>query len=79
MAKLIPLKAACDKAGYGKSKTYSDIGEGTFPEPVKRGRSSRWVEHEIDVVIKARIAGKTDDEIRVLVAKLHNERMGEAS
>jgi hypothetical protein len=33
-----------------------------------------WPEHEVDAVIEARIAGKTDDEIRELVRELEQRR-----
>ncbi|MEJ1357884.1 MAG: transcriptional regulator [Candidatus Sedimenticola sp. (ex Thyasira tokunagai)] len=79
MARLITLNATCDKYGYGKSKTYADSGDGTFPSPVKRGRSSRWVDYEVDEVVKARIAGKSDDEIRLIVARQLKDRVGGSS
>lgn len=43
--------------------------------PVLLGaRSVGWPEHEIDAILLARIAGKTDAEIRELVAKLDAAR-----
>lgn len=58
---------------YGKSRsaTYGDIANGLLTPPVKIGlRASAWPLHEIETVIKARVAGKNDDEIREIVTKL---------
>lgn len=53
---------------------YRDIRRGTFPKPVKIGAVSAWPAAEIAAVNAARIAGKSDDEIRQLVASLHDQR-----
>jgi prophage regulatory protein len=37
-------------------------------------KASSWPEAEVEALIRARIAGKTDDEIRSLVAKLESAR-----
>jgi len=51
-----------------RSSTYNQISDGTFMEPVKLGpRTSAWPDYEVDAIITARIAGWTDDEIRLLV------------
>jgi prophage regulatory protein len=43
--------------------------------PVRLGVNSvAFPEHEITAIIAARIAGKDDDEIRVLIAKLMADR-----
>ena len=40
-----------------------------FPSSIRLGaRSVTWVDYEIDEWIEARIAGKTDDEIKALIA-----------
>lgn len=36
------------KFSVSKSKIYQDINRGLFPEPIKIGRSSFWIEDEID-------------------------------
>ena len=33
-----------------------------------------WLEHEINAIIAARVAGKSDDEIKVLVSELEAAR-----
>jgi len=57
---------------------YRDIRRGTFPKPVKIGTISAWPAAEIAAVNSARIAGKSDDEIRQLVADLHEQRIAAA-
>lgn len=53
------------------------IADGLFVTPVSNGgQSVRFPEHEVDQIIAARIAGKTDDEVRALVVKLETERTG---
>ena len=48
---------------------------GLFPLPIKLGeRAAGFVKAEVDAVINARIAGASDDEIRVLVCKIHADR-----
>lgn len=57
--------------GRGRSSIYSDISGGLFVPPVLAGkRCSAWPSDEVDAIIAARIAGKTEDEIRALVRKL---------
>ena len=61
--------------GRGKTAHYSDIEEGLFTRPVAIGtRAVGWPEHEVIQLNRARIAGKTDDEIRALVAALETQR-----
>lgn len=54
-----------------KSKLYADIQAGLYTPPVKIGpRASRWPRSEVVALNAARIAGKSNDEIRTLVKKL---------
>lgn len=56
-----------------KSNTthYSDINNGLMTPPCRLGKNSvAWPEHEIEAINAARIAGKTDHEIKTLVTKL---------
>lgn len=58
------------------TSVYTRIKDGLFTQPVKTGaRCSAWPKHEIEVIKAARVAGKTDDEIRELVTRLHAERI----
>lgn len=68
---LIPLLSTRAKyANRSKSGIYQDIANELFVPPVKVGRSSAWPVHEVDAIIAARVAGKSDDEIRALVKSL---------
>lgn len=61
--------------GDSRSTHYANINKGLWPKPVKIGlRSSGWPEEENKAINAARIAGKTPDEIRELVAKLEAAR-----
>ena len=61
--------------GYSRTGIYRRVKAGTFTKPVKIGANSvAWPENEIIALNKAIIAGKSDDEIKVLVAELHAAR-----
>ena len=54
---------------------YNAIRAGLFTTGVAIGqRSKGWPSHEIQAINAARIAGKSDDEIRELVKVLHAKR-----
>ena len=62
---------------YGISNTafYQRINSGLHTAGVSLGgQCVGWPSHEVDAIISARIAGKTDDEIRALVDQLHAAR-----
>lgn len=40
------------RVGMHPSTIYAKIKAGTFPKPVKQGRSSAWLESEIDAYIE---------------------------
>ena len=54
---------------------YNAIKAGLFPTGVAIGqRSKGWPSDEVQAINQARIAGKSDDEIRDLVKRLHAKR-----
>lgn len=54
---------------------YNQINAGLFTKPVKIGeRSVGWPDDEVKAICAARIAGKSEDEIRELVKRLHAKR-----
>jgi prophage regulatory protein len=56
---------------------YNAIRAGLFPRGVPIGqRAKGWPDYETDTIVKARIAGKSDAEIRKLVEVLHSKRTG---
>ena len=63
------------ESGYSRSTLYLRIAQGLWPKPVSLGaRAVGWPAGEVSAVNAARIAGKSDDDIRVLVASLELER-----
>lgn len=63
--------------GRSRSSHYADVADGLFTTPVKVGpRASAWPDYEVDALVRARIAGKNDGEIRVLVSELMAARAG---
>jgi len=76
---ILRLPAVLRKRGRSRSAHYLDIQEGLFTPPVSIGsRAVGWPEHEVDTINAARIAGKTDSEIRMLVRKLEVARKASA-
>lgn len=64
-------------SGKRRSQLYADVTAGLFPPPVKIGpRAAAWVRSEYQQVLAARVAGKSDDQIRELVAALVAQRGG---
>lgn len=61
--------------GLSRSSIYLRIAQGVFPKPVSLGgRAVGWPAHEIAALNAARIAGKSDAEVRDLVVKLEAAR-----
>jgi len=64
--------------GLSRSTIHRRIHEGLFPRPVSLGaKAVGWPAVEIDALNAARIAGKSDDEIRELVQRMHEARKSE--
>lgn len=77
--RLLRVDAIKTRMGIGRSKIYSSVKDGTLPEPIHIGsRVSVWPSGEIDAIIAARVAGRSDADIRALVAALHRRRAGMA-
>jgi prophage regulatory protein len=61
--------------GLSRAGVYSYVSKGLLPKAVKIGeRASAWPESEIAAVNAARIAGKSDADIRQLVSDLERDR-----
>ena len=61
--------------GLSRSTIYLQVATGLLTRPVALGaRAVGWPLPEIEVLTAARIAGKTESEIRKLVAQLHARR-----
>jgi prophage regulatory protein len=69
------LRAVLHERGRSRSSHYLDIQQGLFTHPVQIGpRAVGWPSCEVAAINAARIAGKSDVEIRELVAKLETAR-----
>ncbi len=69
--KLLKLPQVLGQTAKARSTHYNDIKSGLMTPPVLLGaKSVAWPENEITAINAARIAGKSDDEIRQLVAGL---------
>lgn len=73
------LPAVKTETGYSRSTIYLRISQGLWTKQVSLGpRCVGWPAHEVTALNAARIAGKTDDEIRALVLKLEAARKADA-
>ncbi len=72
---ILRLPAVLRERGRSRSAHYLDIQVGLFTRPVSIGaRAVGWPEHEVAALNAARIAGKTDAQIRALVVALEVAR-----
>ena len=75
MATIWRLSQCLNDSGKTRTPWYQDIAGGLMSKPVKLGvRAVGWPAAEVQAITAARIAGKSADEIRTLVAKLHAAR-----
>lgn len=73
---LLRLPAVKAQCGYSRSTIYLRIAQGLWPKPVSLGaRSVAWPANEVDALNAARVAGKTEADIRALVVKLQSARL----
>lgn len=71
MLALERITSAFDRFGICRSYGYQLIRRGMFPPPVGCDeKPSRVLSDEVDTLIKAKVAGATDDQIKNLVAQM---------
>ncbi len=71
MQQILRPKAVFKIRGRGRSSHYTDVKAGLYVPPVAIGpRAKGYPESEVAALNAARIAGRSEDEIRHLVAKL---------
>lgn len=69
------LPAVKSESGLSRSTLYLRIAQGLWTKPVSLGgRTVGWPACEVAALNAARIAGRTDEEIRAVVRKLEAER-----
>ena len=72
---ILRIPAVKLESGLSRSTIYLRIAQGLWTRPVSLGaRAVGWPSDEIEAINSARIAGKTDEEVRVLVAELEVAR-----
>ena len=72
---MLRMPAVVAATGDARSTIYARISEKLFVSGVRTGRRSvAWPSSEIQAINNARIAGKSEDEIRALVDRLHAAR-----
>ncbi|MEN0038409.1 MAG: AlpA family phage regulatory protein [Cellvibrio sp.] len=72
---ILRLPNVIAQSGLSRSTIYLRIAQGLWTKPISLGgRSVGWPESEIIALNTARIAGKTDAEIRALVQTLETDR-----
>lgn len=73
---LLRLPAVKAQSGYSRSTIYLRMSQGLWTKPVSLGaRAVAWPAGDVAALNAARIAGKTDEQIRALVLKLESARL----
>ena len=61
--------------GIRNTCLHNRIKSGLMPPPIPLGpRSVGWLRHELDAVLSAMVAGKSEDHIRALIGHLVDQR-----
>jgi len=72
---ILRIPAVKSESGLSRSTIYLRIAQGLWTKPVSLGaRAVGWPADEVEAINAARIAGKTDEEVRALVSKLEASR-----
>ena len=72
---LLRVPAILPIYGTAKSQFHQDVLDGLMTKPVKpSARLALWPQNELVEIQRARIAGKTPDEVKALVRKLEADR-----
>jgi prophage regulatory protein len=72
---LVRLPGVIALTGMGRATVYDFMQRGLFTMPIKVGpKLAAWPADEVSKINAARIAGKTPEEIKVLVAELMGAR-----
>jgi prophage regulatory protein len=75
--KILRLPSVKAEMGHrSDASIYNAIRDGLFPVGVKIGqRAKGWPSDEVAAINAARIAGKSDEELKALVFRLHAKRL----
>lgn len=73
--KIIRKPEATNLIGLSNTTFYRQIENGLIPPSFSLGcRAVGWYEHEIQTILRARAAGKSEDDIRLIVSELISAR-----
>jgi prophage regulatory protein len=68
---ILRMRAVLDERGIEKSQQYLDVQSGLYTPPIKLGaKAIGWPKSEVAALNRARISGKSNDQIRALVQQL---------
>ncbi len=74
--KIMRIKQIKAQTGLPNSTLYDHMNKGLFCRPIKLSERCRgWLESEVTAIMGARIAGKSEAEIKELVLSLENQRV----
>ena len=72
---ILRIPAVKFESGLSRSTIYLRVSQGLWTKPVSLGaRAVGWPSDEVEAINEARIAGKTDAEVRALVLNLEVAR-----
>lgn len=72
---ILRLPAVKASTGLSRSTLYLRIADGVFTHPVSLGaRAVGWPSHEVTAINTARIAGRTEAQMRDLIRELETAR-----
>jgi len=72
---LLRTPDVCAVTGMARPTLYEAMAKGLFPRPIKLGtNSSAWGAAKANAWCAARLAGKSDEELRLLVMQLTEAR-----
>ncbi len=73
---ILRLPAVLSACGLSRSTIYSHIQQGIWTKPVRIGyRAVGWPSNEVESLISARIAAKSNEDISALVKRLEAARI----
>lgn len=72
---ILRMPVVKSESGLSRSTLYLRISQGLWTRPVSLGsRAVGWPSDEVEALNAARIAGRTDEEVRTLVQELEASR-----
>lgn len=70
----VKKSAVLEQTSLSHSNLYNRIRRGIFPSQVKIGKTSVWIQQEINRICQAIALGYTDDQLKALVTELEAKR-----